>query len=213
MWFKTQVYLPAGLFSVLGHGVLLAVLLLSFVQVKEYRVQGEARSMVRAQLVMMAKVVVPVSPKPQVVVRKRVVKPDLVMKKSVKPKKIMSKKVAVGHEQRQRLGAQRTVQKAVVGKVDDRLVSLLYTAINAHKAYPLPAQELQEEGTVKLRFVLDSTGQVSQLQVVHSSGYRRLDQAAKDAVMAAQPFNGIKTLLLSAQKFTLPINFQLGDEW
>jgi protein TonB len=48
--------------------------------------------------------------------------------------------------------------------------------------YPSAAQEEGVEGTVKLKVLVSETGSVAEVQVVSSSGNRRLDVAAKEWV-------------------------------
>jgi protein TonB len=48
--------------------------------------------------------------------------------------------------------------------------------------YPLEARRAHEEGTVVLKLVLSTEGQVSDIAVARSSGSDRLDQAALSAV-------------------------------
>jgi len=53
---------------------------------------------------------------------------------------------------------------------------------NPKPHYPEISQQLEEQGTVQLLVYVSSLGQVSQVQVKHSSGYLRLDMAALQAV-------------------------------
>lgn len=49
--------------------------------------------------------------------------------------------------------------------------------------YPKRSEEKGEEGTVVFRFLVGSDGRVQSAQLVRSSGFERLDNAAKDAFM------------------------------
>ena len=49
-------------------------------------------------------------------------------------------------------------------------------------AYPLPSKRLTEEGTVQLRFLVGVDGKVIESEVEKSSGFRRLDEAAKEGL-------------------------------
>lgn len=75
--------------------------------------------------------------------------------------------------------------------------------------YPLSERRLRHSGVVHLRVGLDQSGAVQSLEVEHSSGHRRLDQAAVEAVRAWV----FKPEALRAQglgsAFSLPIRFQL----
>ena len=50
-------------------------------------------------------------------------------------------------------------------------------------AYPPQSRHLREQGEVRLRVELDETGKVSAVSVIRSSGYARLDEAARAAVL------------------------------
>ena len=52
--------------------------------------------------------------------------------------------------------------------------------------YPSASKRLEEEGTVTLRFLVGSDGKVISAEVEKSSNFRRLDEAAKSALMKCQ---------------------------
>jgi protein TonB len=51
--------------------------------------------------------------------------------------------------------------------------------------YPRESQRGRERGTVLLRVLVDTNGRPAQIQIERSSGYSRLDDAARDAVQKA----------------------------
>ncbi len=51
--------------------------------------------------------------------------------------------------------------------------------------YPAESSRKRERGTVLLRVLVDSRGRPAQVRVEHSSGYERLDRAARNAVEKA----------------------------
>ena len=53
---------------------------------------------------------------------------------------------------------------------------------NPKPSYPLISRRMGEEGEVRLRVHVDTTGQAQQIEVFRSSGFPRLDQAALDTV-------------------------------
>jgi len=57
--------------------------------------------------------------------------------------------------------------------------------------YPLEAQRNQWEGRLSLMFVVEADGSVSDIILIHSSGYTILDEAAIKAIKFASPFNPI----------------------
>lgn len=52
--------------------------------------------------------------------------------------------------------------------------------------YPSASRRLEEEGTVHLRFLVGADGKVMQSEVEKSSGYRRLDEAARAGLAKCQ---------------------------
>lgn len=52
--------------------------------------------------------------------------------------------------------------------------------------YPSASKRLEEEGTVSLRFLVGSDGKVIQSEVEKSSGYKRLDEAARAGLSRCQ---------------------------
>ncbi len=60
-------------------------------------------------------------------------------------------------------------------------------AANCEKPeYPSASRRLEEEGTVHLRFLVGADGKVIQSEVEKSSGYRRLDEAARAGLAKCQ---------------------------
>jgi protein TonB len=56
----------------------------------------------------------------------------------------------------------------------------------AEPEYPSASRRLEEEGTVLLRFLIDVDGKVVQSEVQSTSGYPRLDEAARQALSRCQ---------------------------
>jgi periplasmic protein TonB len=52
---------------------------------------------------------------------------------------------------------------------------------NPAPPYPRMSRKLKEEGTVTLKVLVKADGRVDQVEIVNSSGYKRLDDAAKKA--------------------------------
>lgn len=77
--------------------------------------------------------------------------------------------------------------------------------------YPTQSRRVGEEGTVTLRVVIDTRGGVSSANVVKSSGFPRLDQAARTAALAMRcspPMQNGRAVEAAATK---PFNFNLND--
>jgi periplasmic protein TonB len=73
--------------------------------------------------------------------------------------------------------------------------------------YPLESKRRREKGTVLLRVLVDPTGRPAQIQVERSSGFERLDLAAREAVEKAlfrpHEVNGVA----QAAQVLIPIEF------
>ncbi len=98
--------------------------------------------------------------------------------------------------------------KAISGIELNQLARLIYQEISMHKNYPEMAQELNQTGIVTVSFTIQPNGKIFNLFILHSSAYPDLDQAAMNAVLAAQPFQNIQKYLNAPQTFKLNIDFQ-----
>jgi protein TonB len=65
----------------------------------------------------------------------------------------------------------------VQGNVGANWIAELEEWVNEHKYYPEMAGELNQQGTVVIRFTVDRSGHVSALEMVTPTGYALLDQA------------------------------------
>lgn len=79
----------------------------------------------------------------------------------------------------------------VVAPVAPKHVERVAPVIDANRncakpEYPSASRRLEEEGTVQLRFLIDLDGRAVDSQVEKSSGYDRLDQAARTALGKCQ---------------------------
>ena len=78
--------------------------------------------------------------------------------------------------------------------------------------YPAIAVRNQWQGTVRLGIHIHANGQLSQVRVINSSGYRILDQAAVSSIMKINMLPDTGTLL-NGNNFDviLPVIYQLAD--
>ena len=85
-------------------------------------------------------------------------------------------------------------------------------AVDAHKQYPKMARRMGEQGKVVVEFSVDASGVVSSVQIKHSSGSERLDEAALQAVRDAAPFPPFPDeVKRNRWHFTLPLSFSLDS--
>jgi protein TonB len=68
-----------------------------------------------------------------------------------------------------------------------RVAPVIDAAKNCSKPeYPATSKRLEEEGLVLLRFMIDEDGKVIESRIETSSGYARLDEAARAALSRCQ---------------------------
>lgn len=91
----------------------------------------------------------------------------------------------------------------------EKFYTLLHTAINKQKYYPVSALRMQQQGTVRISFRLFNNGDLEEVEVSQSSGYHSLDNAALLAVKSIQPFHPAAEYIASVENFQLDIIFQL----
>ena len=67
-----------------------------------------------------------------------------------------------------------------------RTPAVVNAANCAKPEYPSASRRLEEEGTVSLRFLVGTDGKVIESEVEKTSGYKRLDEAARAALSRCQ---------------------------
>jgi TonB family protein len=83
--------------------------------------------------------------------------------------------------------------------------------ISRYVQYPPQAKGTGWYGTVKLGLVVSGNGNLKDIEVIQSSGYNLLDEAAKLAVKKASPFPPIpKELNLNELRIEIPITYNEG---
>lgn len=95
------------------------------------------------------------------------------------------------------------------GIVTKELLAVLHAAIQNQQHYPGNALQNERQGRTTVAFVLLKNGFVRDLRVEKSSGTASLDEAAMDAVLAAQPFK-VKDYVTKARGFSIDIVFELS---
>jgi protein TonB len=82
---------------------------------------------------------------------------------------------------------------------------------NPPPAYPLASRRHHETGTVRLRLLVQADGQVGAVEVLRSSGFPRLDQAAVAAVRQWRLLPARRGETAVAAWYELPLTFQLEN--
>ncbi len=83
------------------------------------------------------------------------------------------------------------------------------TCSNSDEFYPRQSRQLNETGTVVLRFVVEANGSLSSVDVEKSSGYRRLDQAARKLLETCKFKPGMVSGKLEKSSATLEVVWKL----
>lgn len=77
--------------------------------------------------------------------------------------------------------------------------------------YPPLSRERGEQGVVMLQLVVDATGRLGEVSVLRSSGFARLDKAARAAVQRWRFQPAIEDGQPVAAQLTLPVRFTLDE--
>lgn len=95
---------------------------------------------------------------------------------------------------------------ASVGAVEKAsFAGLIQRHLMRFKRYPAQARQSRLEGTARLNFRIDETGNIVNVRIERSSGHQILDDAALEMVRRASPFpvNGKPPIT----EFTLPVDY------
>lgn len=84
----------------------------------------------------------------------------------------------------------------------------IYTRVN----YPRRAQQLRQAGSVKIRVVIRSNGDLKDLQLLEESDFSLLNHATLAAVKSAAPFPALPDTIAGRDiEFSVPVKFSLGS--
>lgn len=91
-----------------------------------------------------------------------------------------------------------------------RYLEQLVVRIRQNKFYPSACRRLGEQGRVVIGFVIQRDGRLADIRVVQSSGYQRLDNAARQAVERASPTSPLPASFPSNNwPVQVPVDFSL----
>jgi len=106
--------------------------------------------------------------------------------------------------------AQSPRQHAQQESLKQRYIKTLLKRIHRKKHYPYQARRNREHGEVLVAFMISKTGEISQVQIKHSSGYASLDKAALRTISKISPLEPIPNELdIMNWKLAVPIAFNL----
>lgn len=131
----------------------------------------------------------------------------------LKIKKASREKVTIKPHKKQRLKiksiqSQRAQHQGITGSTANALAQYVFDQIENHLTYPIQAQQLGMQGKVMTRFTISPSGRVSHIQLIHSSGFTLLDQAAINSIKKASPFLRAPHYIHNNYRITLPVLFQ-----
>jgi TonB family protein len=89
------------------------------------------------------------------------------------------------------------------------LSAMLHEQIVHNRRYPVMAKRQRREGVATIRFDLFPDGDLLAVNVVQSSGYQMLDDAAIKAVKRVSPFRPASDYLTQAREFNVNVVFKL----
>jgi len=92
-----------------------------------------------------------------------------------------------------------------------RLVSAVEYVRAPVPKYPQASRRQREEGTVILRVLVDPSGHAARIEVHQSSGFSRLDHAAREAVEQAEFKPYVEGGIVQATLVLIPIEFSLNQ--
>lgn len=89
-----------------------------------------------------------------------------------------------------------------------KILEILHNAIAEKQNYPESAIEFKRRGIVSIGFYVSSDGTLSQIKLIHSSGFSDIDHAAMDAVQESSPVHAVSNYLQQQEYFTVDVVFE-----
>jgi len=94
---------------------------------------------------------------------------------------------------------------------ESRYYAQVYATIAAEQHYPKKARLRREEGSVKVRFGIDRTGSILDVEIVSSSGHRTLDSAVRRLFRQVGAFAPPPPEMEAPLVMDITINYTLGE--
>jgi len=104
-----------------------------------------------------------------------------------------------------------SILKEIIAKARKRYEDYLLERIHKAKFYPMEARRMEQEGVVRIKFILSREGDlISRVEVISPCRYPVLNDAAQKTVYAAAPFPEFPVEMKEQERvFTLDIDFNL----
>ena len=143
-------------------------------------------------------------------------KPTIVKQKEIikKPKKEQEKKIekkVVKKDEPSKTNSVNISKSLLKNKeFKENYISRLREFIDKNKKYPKMSKRLKEEGRVLLSFRVLKSGEFKNIKLLESSGNKRLDKAALNALINSERFEPFsKKINKNYMDFSLPIVFEI----
>ena len=89
--------------------------------------------------------------------------------------------------------------------------SQVYDAIAAKKRYPKKALRFRHEGSVKVRFSVDASGEITDYTIISSSGHRSFQRTVVELFRRIGRLEAPSEKLLTPLTMTITLNYILGE--
>lgn len=107
-------------------------------------------------------------------------------------------------------GSQSAQQTAAYAKAKNSYFARLMGTLARNKRYPKEAKKKKEQGTVLLQFSINKRGELLTSNIVESSGYQILDDAALQMLSKASPLPSIPdSMKQQTLEITIPVEYSL----
>lgn len=161
----------------------------------------------------------PTPEKPRRVVKAKPAKkkpPKKPQQKPIKPfsKPVLAKKISKSEQKTEVKSVaskpQENTQKTNIERIKYDYIEQLLTLIRENRHYPLRSRRKGEEGLVLLGFTVQQDGQFSDIRILQTSGFKRLDKAASSILNKINGFARLpEGLKLAELKLEVPVEYRL----
>lgn len=141
---------------------------------------------------------------------------DLELKKQNELQKKMQKQLEQEKKRQELLAAQEEIRRTQIARAnklkkqkDEYLIELTQW-IKQHLNYPRSALRRNQEGVVKVSFIINKDGAIHSVKVVSACPYKKLNEAAKKLLIKHNQFKPIPKQI-SKWELNLPIVYALRD--
>ncbi len=142
------------------------------------------------------------SPPPKVVEKKEIIEevPDLVKELVVETQEDAPTEELVEEE---------PSKEQILASKKNLYFATIYEKISQYKKYPKKAKRLRQEGEIKVRFLVDAQGRVSDFEILDQSDFRLLNKAVKKMFKKLKTFDAPPSGLELPLEISITISYRL----